>query len=110
MKCLTHLAAAALGAFVALVFYIHPGFAQDCSTYDEEVANAKSQGATPFEIPPANLPKVVADTEAITGDDYGDVSRGFLVFLPDVLLIGFEHNGCLYAPILIAKPKPDAGA
>lgn len=105
------LAGIVIGGLLLYAFFVpSPTIAAECSTYDVELGRIKSEGATTFEIPPDKLPKVVQDTEDITGDDYGAVSRGFLVFLPDVLMIGLEANGCLYTPILIARPKPDAAA
>jgi hypothetical protein len=97
-------------ASLLMAIATRPAHAADCSTYDEVLAHDRAEGANPFEIPAKNLPKIVADLEAITGDTYEPVTRAFFIMLPDLMIYGLEANGCLYAPILIARPPADAGA
>lgn len=104
------LVAFAFGALGMSIVLIHPAFAQDCSTYDAVFARAVETGMKPFAIPAANLAKFVEDVEAVTGDNYGTVSRGFLLFVPGKLVVGLEHDGCLYQPIEIVSPKADGAA
>lgn len=102
------------GLILYAVFVPSPVFAApavDCSTYDEVLAHDRAEGANPFEIPADRLAKIVADLEAITGDTYQAVTRAFLIMEPDVMLYGLERqDGCLYAPILIARPQAGAAA
>jgi hypothetical protein len=99
----------ALVAGALLLGLASSAVAEDCAQFDAVVAKAIADGYSIYVIPEANLPQTVKDVEAITGDDYGKVTRGFLGFEPGVTTVGLEANGCLYAPIRLLKP-PEAGA
>ena len=101
----------ALAAFCAVAFAC-PAFAQDkpvCEYYmDDVISTFATQGVAVTMIPEADIPGIVADVEALTGTDYGDVTRAFIVQSGGSILLGLEEGGCLLPPINVANAQVPA--
>jgi hypothetical protein len=94
------------GAVLALP--VQPAVAAPCSDLDMVVATFASHGASVYIIPPERLAVVARDAEAITGNHYPGVTRGFLVRGKQSLIIGLEIGGCLLDPIRLPLTSPNA--
>jgi hypothetical protein len=91
--------AAILGAIYAL-----PARAADpvCEyTYDAVKLQFEDAGSPVQEIEQARIPALVADIEAKSGQDIGEVTRAFIGLAGDRYLLGLEVNGCLEPPIFL---------
>lgn len=94
------------GAFACLSFGACA--AEECEfAFEPTIAEFAAAGAPVVEVPASDLPKLVAEVEAVTGEEYGDVTRGFLVRVADVVLLGLEVDGCLLPPIVVDRLASD---
>lgn len=92
-----------LAAGALLLALSLPAFAQDkpvCDSYFDEVVasyDAKPDEARLAMIPAEDLPALVADIEARSGQRFEGVTRAFIVLLPLIktVLVGLEIDGCL---------------
>ena len=99
-----------LAATAALGVAASGATAASCSDLDMVVAVFQSHGAAVFMIPPDRLALVARDAQAITGGNYANATRGFLVRGEHGVVLGFEIGGCLVDPVKLEIPKAEASA
>lgn len=84
-------------AFACLSFAVS---AAECEfPFDETVAAFAAEGAPIAVIDPVELPAIVEKVEAMTGEDFGEVTRGFFAQAGGQILLGLEVDGCLLPPV-----------
>lgn len=100
-------------ALLCLLFAM-PAFSQDalhektCQfPYDAVAAEFAAAGSPVAEIGAEDLPKIVTELEAITGQKYPNVTRGFVASAGGQLILGFESNDCLLPPVIIGNVLPE---
>lgn len=88
------------GAFACLSFAVS---AAECEyKFDETVAQVSAAGFPVAVIEPADLPAIVEKVEALSGDEYGDVTRGFFAQVNGSIFLGLEVDGCLLPKIVLS--------
>lgn len=96
------------GAFACLAV---PAFAAECEfPYDKTIGELSAAGAPVVEVPADALPDLVERIEGDTGQEYGNVQRGFIAQVGGKLLLGLEVDDCLIAPIVVGTLAPTSGA
>lgn len=84
-----------------------PAIAAECEfPYDDTVAQLAGAGAPVVEVPADALPDLVDRIEGDTGQEYGDVQRGFIAQAGGKILLGLEVDGCLLPPIIVGTLAP----
>lgn len=92
------------GAFACLSFGVS---AAECEfPFDDTVAQLAAAGAPVVEVPADALPDLVERIEGDTGQEYGDVTRGFIAQAGGKILLGLEVDGCLLPPIVVGTLAP----
>lgn len=92
------------GAFACLSFGVA---AAECEfPFDETVGQLSAAGAPVVEVPADALPDLVDRIEGDTGQEYGDVTRGFIAQAGGKILLGLEVDGCLLPPIVVGTLAP----
>ena len=99
------------GAFLCASFAVS---AAECDfEFDSTIGQLSAEGIPVSIIDPVDLPGIVDGVEAISGEEYGDVTRGFFVQANGHLLLGLEVGGCLLPKIVLAyaplSGKDEAG-
>lgn len=85
------------GAFLCASFAVS---AAECEfPFEGTVADFSAAGAPIVVIEPADLPGIVKKVEAMTGEDFGEVTRGFFAQAGGQILLGLEVDGCLLPPV-----------
>jgi hypothetical protein len=85
------------GAFLCLSF---AASAAECEfPFDDVIGQFSKAGAPVVIIDPTDLPEIVANVEAMTGQDLGDATRGFFAQAGGKILLGLEVDDCLIEPI-----------
>lgn len=108
----TLFAAAALCA--ALSMPVWAADAPICKyTYDQVVRQiSDTPKSSIYEIPPAELPKMLDDLKAIDGVDRLGITRAFIASDGSTLFLGLEQGGCLLPAIPLGPvhTKLESGA
>ena len=87
------------GAFACLSLAVS---AAECQyEFDETVVQLPIAGVPVVIIEPADLQGIVEKVEALSGKEYGEVTRGFFAQDKGQLLLGLEVDGCLLPRILL---------
>lgn len=85
------------GAFLCASFAVS---AAECEfPFDKTIGEFSAAGAPIVVIEPADLPGIVEKVEAMTGEDFGEVTRGFFAQAGGQILLGLEVDGCLLPPV-----------
>ena len=85
--------------------------AAECEFPYEDVAGEFAAAGSPVvEVPADALPDLVERIEADTGQEYGDVQRGFIAQAGGKILLGLEVDGCLLPPIVVGTIAPTTSA
>jgi hypothetical protein len=101
-----HLLAA--GAFACLCV---PAFAAECQfEFDDTVIQLPAAGIPVALIEAADLQDIVEKVEALSGEEYGVVTRGFFAQDNGELLLGLEVDGCLLPKIILSGDNGNVGA
>ena len=96
------------GAFACLCV---PAISAECEfPYDDVAAEFAAAGAPVVEVPADALPDLVERIEADTGQEYGDVQRGFIAQAGGKLFLGLEVDDCLLPPIVVGTLAPTTSA
>ena len=92
------------GAFACLSFGVA---AAECEfPYDAVIGEFSAAGAPVVEVPADALPELVERIEGDTGQEYGNVQRGFIAQAGGKLLLGLEVDDCLIPPIVVGTLAP----
>jgi hypothetical protein len=92
------------GAFACLCV---PAFSAECEfPYDDTIGQLAAAGAPVVEVPADALPDLVERIEGDTGQEYGDVQRGFIAQAGGKILLGLEVDDCLLPPIIVGTLAP----
>lgn len=74
--------------------------------YDATIGQLSAAGAPVVEVPADALPDLVDRIEGDTGQEYGEVTRGFIAQAGGKILLGLEVDGCLLPPIVVGTLAP----
>lgn len=78
--------------------------------YDTVIGEFAAAGAPVVEVPADALPDLVERIEGDTGQEYGDVQRGFIAQAGGKILLGLEVDNCLLPPIIVGTIAPTTSA
>lgn len=92
------------GAFLCASF---AASAAECEfPFDRTIGEFSAAGAPVVIIKTDELPGIVSKVETMTGDEIGDVTRGFFTQAGGQILLGLEVDGCLIPPIVLGFAHP----
>lgn len=92
------------GAFACLAV---PAFSAECEfPYEAVIGEFAAAGAPVVEVPADALLDLVDRIEGDTGQEYGDVQRGFIAQAGGKILLGLEVDDCLLPPIVVGTIAP----
>lgn len=95
-----------VAAFAALCL-VSPVASAECEfPYDTVIGEFAAAGAPVVEVPADALAGLVERIEGDTGQEYGNVERGFIAQSGGKILLGLEVDGCLIAPIVVGTIAP----
>lgn len=96
---------AIIGIGAALLFaYARPARAAECFVFEAQLARMVDAGAHVVVAKWAGVRDVVRFVELNKGTHYEHVTRAFMVFLSDRIIVGLEVDGCLLDPVYIGGP------